>query len=273
MSPPIDLLVEQVRATHPGLMVIVTGAGVSHASGIPTFRGSDPDAVWAHDVTELGTFAYFARDPVGSWRWYLKRFEHLEGAEPNDAHRACVALESWQLARGGDFLLITQNIDTLHRRAGSTRLVEVHGRADRVRCPEDGCPLGAPRGSLPRDQLELAAFTANPGPETLPRCPKCSSPLRQHVLWFDEYYTSHDDYAFDHVVEASARARLLLFVGTSFSVGVTDLLLRAGNARRIPMFSIDPSGVAPTRGMVAIPEPAEAVLPELVRRVTKDPGD
>lgn len=263
-SPQLQSLAGHLKSAADGLLLIVTGAGVSLASGIPTFRGSDPDAIWARDVTELGTFRYFQQDPVGSWRWYLHRFEKVQGARPNAAHVACAALEQWQTGRGGDFLLVTQNIDTLHRQAGTERLVEVHGRSDRARCSRDGCELGSPRGSIARSRLDLAHFAANPSPETLPRCPKCHSPLRQHVLWFDEYYSSHEDYQFDRVITASSLCEVMVFIGTSFSVGVTELLLRSGLVRSIPMFSVDPSGAVPTQRMTPIPEPAETALPTLV---------
>ena len=69
-----------------GLVLVLTGAGVSLASGLPTFRGTDPDAIWTKDVTEMGTRRYFQRDPVGSWLWYGKRFASLAGAQPNPAH-------------------------------------------------------------------------------------------------------------------------------------------------------------------------------------------
>src|SRR3954462_3258093 len=95
-------------------ILVVTGAGVSHASGIATFRGTDPGAVWATSVKEKGTWAYFERDPVGSWTWYLARFDGLAGKLPNPGHQALVALESFQQARGGAHLLVTQNIDCLH---------------------------------------------------------------------------------------------------------------------------------------------------------------
>ena len=73
-------------------MLVVTGAGISLASGIPTFRGRDPGAIWKRDVTELGTFRYFSEEPVGSWRWYLSRFAKTVGAKPNPAHTALVRL-------------------------------------------------------------------------------------------------------------------------------------------------------------------------------------
>jgi NAD-dependent deacetylase len=239
--------------------VVLTGAGMSVASGIPTFRGTDPDAVWARDVMELGTFRFFRQDPVASWRWYRSRFAAIEGAEPNAGHHALAALERWQAARGRDWLLVTQNIDTLHARAGSQALVEVHGRADRVRCVSRACPNAGPNGSLARSDIDFATFDAAPSLATLPRCPACSSPVRAHVLWFDESYTDHADYQFQRVMSAFARADLLLFVGTSFSVGITAAALDAP----APKWSIDagdgeaPDGVRLVRGA------QEVLLPEL----------
>jgi hypothetical protein len=86
-----------------GPIAVVTGAGVSLASGIPTFRGPDPGAVWTQDVTALGTHRYFREDPAGSWRWYLARFDGLADKVPNDAHLALAALERWQVGRGEAF--------------------------------------------------------------------------------------------------------------------------------------------------------------------------
>ncbi|MGE0709180.1 MAG: NAD-dependent deacetylase [Planctomycetota bacterium] len=258
----LDALADVFRALRSRYLVAITGAGVSLASGIPTFRGSDPGAVWANDVMEMGTLRFFRRDPVESWRWYLHRFSKTLDARPNPAHEALARLERWQ-EREGRFLLVTQNIDTLHAQAGSRALVEVHGRADRVRCPAPGCEHGAPRGSLPRADLDLAPFLADPDEAHLPRCPACGDVLRQHVLWFDEYYQSHEDYQWERVLHASEHADLLLLVGTSCSVGVTELFLRAAQLRRIPVVLVDP-GEAPDLPMLQVQAPAEAFLPALV---------
>jgi NAD-dependent deacetylase len=247
-------------------VLFVTGAGISLASGIPTFRGKDPGAVWAKDVTELGTVRYFHAEPAGSWKWYLGRFEKVLLAEPNAGHRALVELEQWQLARGGQFLLITQNVDPLHERAGSKQLVKVHGSADRVRCSNDGCRFAAPAGSIPRAQVDLAAFLANPIDANVPRCPACGELLRQHVLWFDEYYTGHQDYQWRRVLEAASTAALVVFVGTSFSVGVTQLVLEAAQDRGVPVFSIDPAARA-SPGIIGIAAAAEVTLAEVCRAV------
>lgn len=244
-------------------LLVLTGAGMGLASGIPTFRGTDPDAVWAKDVMEMGTFGYFRRDPVGSWRWYRSRFASLEGARPNAGHEALVRLEAWQAARGRELLLVTQNIDTLHRQAGSRNLVEVHGRADRVRCPRRGCVHAAPSGSIPRADVDFTAFDHEPTVANLPVCPVCGEILRAHVLWFDEYYTEHVDYGFDRVVRGLRRADLVVFVGTSFSVGVTAAALDAD----APKWTIDVAGAAAPPGVRLLAGAQEVVLPALVERL------
>ena len=251
-----------IQGVGAGYLVVVTGAGVSHASGIPTFRGTDPGAVWKRDVTELGTNRYFEEDPAGSWSWYTSRFDIVLDKQPNPAHHALAAIERWQVARGGDFLLVTQNVDPLHERAGSERLVKVHGSADRVRCSRHGCVHGAPRGSLPRADIDMAAFTAEPVAANVPCCPSCGALLRQHVLWFDEFYDEHRDYQWDRVVDAARTMDACLFVGTSFSVGVTDLFLRGGLMTARPMLAIDPGAASPPHASVTLlREASESLLP------------
>jgi NAD-dependent deacetylase len=273
LAAAVAPLAADLRAVDRALVLVITGAGISLASGIPTFRGSDPGAVWKRDVTELGTHRFFLEDPVASWQWYLSRFEKVLGAEPNPAHHALVDLERWQQARGGELLLVTQNIDTLHRLAGSRALVEVHGAADRVRCSRWGCTLGAPSGSLPRREIDQARFLGAPGPATLPRCPRCSAILRQHVLWFDETYDEHDDYQWERVIAAAHRAALVLFVGTSFSVGVTALVLERALSRRLPTWSIDPGAIPPPHPRVRwLRAGSELLLPALVRDLASPAG-
>ena len=268
MEAAFDRLAEVLEKTSNGLILVITGAGVSLASGIPTFRGSDEGAVWNNDVLEMGTDAYFRRDPVGSWQWSLKLFDKIVGAEPNPAHQAIAALERWQLDRGGRFLLVTQNIDTLHEKAGSRELVKVHGTVDRVRCARVGCRHGAPYGSLARSEVDMEAFTASPSRETLPLCPECGSLVRQHVLWFDEYYSDHEDYQWRRTQQAAEMAHVVLFAGTSFAVGVTELAVQYAGSVGIPIFSVDPaahgsrsSGITPLRAR------AEELLPALCQRL------
>jgi NAD-dependent deacetylase len=270
-SKTIDELEQAVRSSEPESLLVVTGAGVSLASGIPTFRGTDPDAVWSKDVTELGTWRYFHEDPVGSWRFYLHRFDRLMGVQPNPAHHAIAGLERWQLGRGGKFLLITQNIDGLHRAAGSNELIEVHGRADRVRCSGLRCANAEPKGSLPRSDFNFEAFRQAPSLLNLPRCPACSELVRPHVLWFDERYDQHRDFQIERALQFAKRASTMIFVGTSFAVGLTDMVLGHGLAKQASMFSIDPSGRSPHRKVGLVLQNAEVALPELVARLEGRP--
>lgn len=258
------LLIDAI-ADERGLILVLTGAGISLASGIPTFRGSDEGAVWTRDVTELGTYRYFQHDPAGSWQWYRQRFRAAQGAKPNAAHVALAALEQWHVDRGGEFLLVTQNIDTLHEQAGSVEIAKVHGSADRARCSKARCPLGSIR-TLAVADLDFAAFEREPRSETIPRCPECHSLMRPHVLWFDELYTSHLDYRWSRVLEACEGMRLVLAVGTSFSVGVTDLIRREANRRGVQLFIIDPSAPSDLAvpEAVHVREKAEELLPMVV---------
>ena len=266
-------LATAIEETGAGFLAVVTGAGVSFASGIPTFRGADPGAVWKRDITELGTNRYFMEDPAGSWSWYTSRFDIVLEKRPNPAHRALAAIERWQAARGGRFLLVTQNVDPLHERAGSERLVKVHGSADRVRCSKRRCVHGAPHGSLPRSGVDMLSFKSDPVAANVPRCPSCGSLLRQHVLWFDEFYDEHRDYQWDRVVEAAQSMDLCLFVGTSFSVGVTDLFLRGGLTAGRPMLAIDPGAAAsPHPSVTLFREPSEVLLPAVCERIGAGPG-
>jgi len=264
MDPDSRRLASAIDAA-PGLIVLVTGAGISLASGIPTFRGSDPGAIWARDVTEMATLRYFQADPAGSWRWYRGRFQGILAAQPNPAHRAVAALERWQAGRRRDFLLVTQNIDTLHERAGSARVAKVHGSADRCRCSDAMCRLGAVE-SIALDAVDFTEFDREPRLAAIPACPACGSRVRPHVLWFDELYVSHADYQW-HVVDAAAgRITLLICIGTSLAVGVTSFLQSAAAAARAPVFLIDP-GERPRdahHAMVHVRAMAEELLPDVV---------
>ncbi|HYI10992.1 MAG TPA: Sir2 family NAD-dependent protein deacetylase [Thermoanaerobaculia bacterium] len=255
------MLIDAIAAER-GLMLVLTGAGISLASGIPTFRGTDEGAVWTRDVTELGTYRFFERDPVRSWQWYRQRFRTALGAKPNAAHFALAELERWHRDRGGQFLLVTQNIDTLHEQAGSVEFAKVHGSADRARCSSLRCSSGSTETVAVTD-LDFSGFEREPRLEAIPRCPQCHSLMRPHVLWFDEMYTGHVDYRWSTVTEACDRMGLALAVGTSFSVGVTELVGRAANQRKAPMFIVDPTADPGPRGLhaVHVREKAEDLLP------------
>jgi NAD-dependent deacetylase len=272
-SSPSQVIAAALRRAE-GATLVLTGAGVSAASGIPTFRGEDEHAVWKHDVLERATRRYFVKDPVGSWRWYRGRFSRLALAQPNAAHSALVDIERWHTATGlQHFLLVTQNIDPLHERAGSGRLVKIHGSSDLVRCSAARC-----RGSAeptPIASVDFAPFDERPLLSTLPRCPLCRALMRPHILWFDETYDSHPGYQWSRVAEASRTMRLVLAIGTSFSVNITAYVGNAAGARGIPLIVVDPGDVdiaefeTPT---LHVRERAEVILPVVAALLTSGCG-
>jgi NAD-dependent deacetylase len=219
MEPELLRILSDVRDRR-GRIVVLTGAGISAESGIPTFRGKD--GYWVvgsrnYLPQEMATHDMFERAPEEVWRWYLHRFGVCKDAQPNAGHGALVALER---AIGDRFTLVTQNIDGLHRRAGSKRVFCIHGDAAWVRCDAE-CGLGivdlppiVPRGDGPITPAERTALT----------CPRCGEWLRPHVLWFDEYY-DEEHYRMDSALRAATAADLLLVVGTS---GATNLPMQIG---------------------------------------------
>lgn len=270
MQSAIEQLAQDLSASQN--IVILTGAGISVASGIPPFRKS-ADAVWERDVTELGTRRFFQRSPLESWLWYLNRFERLLDKEPNPAHHAIHELEEWGRARNKDVTLVTQNVDLLHRKAGSEDLIEIHGRADQGRCSEEGsCEYASPRGTIPTSQLALDRLTQSKQATELPRCPQCDSIIRPHILWFDEYYTEHEDYQFERAMRSFAEADLFICSGTSFSVGITALALNEVERRGVKMWGVDPSPDHEVFDLISwVTEPSEQVFPLLMRQLSASP--
>lgn len=245
-------------------LFVITGAGISVASGIAPFRGTDPDAVWNRDVTEKGTFAYFREDVLGSWTWYCTRFASLFGKKPNPAHYATAELVRYFEKRNKHCALVTQNIDGLHKTDPDLDVIEVHGSAQYLRCATRGCCFGEPTGRIPFTNEMLETFVNEPKLSNIPTCPACGDYLRPHVLWFDEYYTAHNDYRFQDFQERLYDAQLCLCIGTSFSVGVTAAVIQHAFSIDIPLWVIDP--VDPNNVYVHwVQGKAEEVLPELIQ--------
>jgi NAD-dependent deacetylase len=220
MEEKLARILHETRSSG-GRVVALTGAGVSAESGIPTFRGKE--GYWVvgsrnYMPQEMATREMFDHAPEEVWRWYLYRFGVCRGAAPNAGHEALVRLER---ALGERFTLVTQNIDGLHRRAGSERVFCIHGDAKFVRCAAE-CGAGL---------LELPDFPARGRDDPFSdedrarlRCPRCGGWLRPHVLWFDEFY-DEENYRLDSALRAAASADLLLVVGTS---GATNLPMQIG---------------------------------------------
>ena len=117
--------------------------------------------------------------------------------------------------------------------------------------------------------MPIAAFLAAPTDANVPRCPQCGARLRQHVLWFDEMYSGHADYDWPRVERAARDAALVIFVGTSFSVGVTDFVLTQAVRRGRPVYSVDPGAVEPDPSVRVVAAPAEQALPALVSALAR----
>lgn len=172
-SDPIDIpheLREIVRSSRP--VLVLTGAGVSAESGIGTFRG--PGAFWGkYNPMDVASPEGFARDPKAVWEWYLERREQIRHAEPNPGHVALAQYQDQVEARGGEFLLATQNIDRLHQRAGSRDVAELHGSIWRTRCTRTG------------QEYDDSEVTIEDGP--IPPLSPHGAMLRPAVVWFGEY--------------------------------------------------------------------------------------
>lgn len=179
-------------------IVVLTGAGISAESGVPTFR--DADGLWeGHDVVEVASPEGYAADPVLVQTFYDARRRALELVEPNPAHEALARLER---ALGDNFLLVTQNIDDLHERAGSTRVLHMHGELRSALCAN--CETRMPWLG------DLGAAAEVPAP----KCPVCDrSALRPDVVWFGEV-----PYDMPRIVAALETVDLFVSIGTSGAV-------------------------------------------------------
>ncbi|HSO18404.1 MAG TPA: Sir2 family NAD-dependent protein deacetylase [Desulfosarcina sp.] len=223
------LLNETIRRN--GQVTVLSGAGISAESGIPTFRG--PEGFWTvgsrqYHPQEMATAAMFNRDPESVWVWYLYRWGLCRRARPNDGHRAVAAMEK---GLGDRFALITQNVDGLHIRAGSSlqRTFQIHGNIFYTRCAS-ACTddiLALPAGL---GDKQKGGFLTDPERRRL-KCRDCGSWLRPHVLWFDESYNERH-YHFRSALKTADRTRLLITVGTTGTTTlpsyVVERVLRGG---------------------------------------------
>lgn len=230
MEDKLDRVIERWAAGTSHLTVL-TGAGISAESGIPTFRG--PEGYWTvgsqvYRPQEMATLAMFEQQPEAVWDWYLHRREVCRRARPNAGHRALVAIGA---LFPGRYALVTQNVDNLHLRAGSDPAVtyQIHGNLFYMRCVRPCGPGSFPLPELPARNAERTGLTA--AERRLLRCPLCRGPVRPHVLWFDETYDERY-YRSESALRAAVRTGLLIVVGTS---GATSLpqhialtVLRAG---------------------------------------------
>ena len=200
-------------ACVPGGVAVLTGAGMSAESGIPTFRDAMTGLWLRFDPAQLASDEGFRADPARVWQWYAERRMGVRQAQPNAGHRA---LAAFALAQPGVLTLVTQNVDDLHQRAGNTDTLRLHGDILQDRWLER-CPLG-------ENCLPERALAGDP-----PRCGECGNLVRPGVVWFGE---SLPLAALQAAEAAAARCRLMLVVGTSGAVwpaaGLAGVARRAG---------------------------------------------
>jgi NAD-dependent deacetylase len=225
---------------------VLTGAGISAESGVPTFRDAQT-GMWAKfDPLELATPDAFRRNAKLVWDWYAWRRELIGQAKPNAGHHALAALEP--VVPG--LLLITQNVDGLHQAAGSTQVVELHGNIRRVKCSREGTLVEEWDDSSPREA---------------PRCARCGAFLRPDVVWFEE---TLPDEALARAERAARDCDVLLVIGTTAEVYPAAMLPTYARHHGAAIVEINPN---PTRLSdrvdYALRGPSGVALPTLVAAV------
>ena len=231
----------KARLACARVVTVLTGAGISADSGVPTFRGAD--GLWRnYRAEDLATSEAFARDPRLVWEWYNWRRELIAVKNPNAAHHALVELER----RVERFWLITQNVDGLHPAAGSRKLSEIHGNIWKVRCTQ--CRQVHTNREVPIP--------------ILPLCPACGGLLRPHIVWFGESLDPDD---LDRSVAAVGSCEVLLIIGTSGVVhpaaSFASLAKQAGAF--VAEINVDPTPNSQVVD-VAIRGRAAEIVPELL---------
>jgi len=231
-------------------ITVLTGAGVSAESGVPTFRDAQT-GLWAEfKPEELATPSAFRRNPRLVWEWYAWRRKLVAEAKPNAAHIALIEMEK----RIPDFTLITQNVDDLHRRAGSVNVIELHGNITRTKC---------------FDENLLMTTWADTG-EVPPRCPRCGGLLRPDVVWFEEAMPEEET---ARAFGRSANCDVFLCIGTSSVVyPAASLPFEAlENGAIVVEINTEPTQLTGKADYV-LSGPAGILLPELIRTVWSDGG-
>ena len=231
---------------------VFTGAGASKESGLPTFR--DEDGVWkVYDPMTTATMEGFTHDPVMVWNMYRMRQKQISQAQPNPGHITLAQMEGHY----SEFLMATQNVDDLHERAGSEKLVKIHGDAWQMRCLECGRIYDTRDFDFPDE------FTQ----ETLPTCPADDALCRPNIVWFGEYLPFEP---ITSATNASASCDLMLIVGTSGEVSNGYGFAQYALTNGAKVVEINPKEGALTRhAHFWIAEPAGVALPRLWDLVTR----
>jgi NAD-dependent deacetylase len=225
-------------------IVFVTGAGISQESGIPTFRGKD--GLWRkYDPMKLATIDAFYEDPKMVWEWYEERRQNILGANPNPGHTAIAELEKYKQVS-----VLTQNIDGLHQRAGSTQVYELHGSIITIKCTV--CNF--------KDKIATSFLQ-------LPPLCECGNMLRPDVVWFGEPLPQ---YVWQSAIEQASSCDVMIVVGTSLTVSPANLLpvYAKQNGAIIIEVNIEQTPMSSSMD-ISIRSSAARAIPDLVSIVSK----
>jgi NAD-dependent protein deacetylase/lipoamidase len=252
-------------------VLVLTGAGVSAESGIPTFRGND--GYWRNlDPMKLATPEAFARDPQLVWEWYCERRKRIRNAQPNAAHEAIARLAEYT----DDLLLVTQNVDDLHARAGmpAEKMVQIHGNIFVTRCSRCSCSveLGdnatkeirdhiGPAGARPSNEHEQLE---NEQQRIIPKCSRCTALMRPGVVWFGEQLPWNELERVENFVDGGG-CDVVIVAGTTATFGyIIDWALRGGRGGA-EIIEINPEETPLSRYATRlVREPAALALPRIV---------
>jgi NAD-dependent deacetylase len=221
-------------------IVFITGAGISQESGIPTFRGKD--GLWRnHDAMKLATIDAFYDNPKLVWEWYNERRMNVFQAQSNPGHRAITELEKY-----ADVVVLTQNIDGLHQKSGSSKVLELHGSIVKIKC------------SVCDYKEEILTEISN-----LPPLCKCGNILRPDVVWFGE---SLPQDVWQNAMNFASECDLMIIAGTSLVVSPANTLPIYAKQNNATLIEINPEDTVMSREMnLVIRNTSAKSLPELVR--------
>jgi len=240
-----DLEIAAVRRSSVVRVLVITGAGVSAESGIPTFRGKD--GYWRNlDPIKLATPEAFARDPELVWQWYRERRRQISDAQPNAAHEAIANLAHC----ADEFLLVTQNVDDLHERAGLAKaeMVQIHGDIFITRCSR-------------------CDFWQEQEQNGVPRCAKCDALMRPGVVWFGEPLPLPETQRVEKYLQRDP-CGVVIVAGTTATFGyIIDWALRASR-RGGELIEVNPEETPLSRFATRlVQEPAALALPRIVNQM------
>jgi len=232
------------QLTTANKIVFVTGAGISQESGIPTFRGND--GLWRkHDPMKLATIDAFNEDPKLVWEWYEDRRKNILASKPNPGHKAIADLEKYK-----QVIVLTQNIDGLHQRAGSSRVLELHGSIIRIKCTA----------------CDFVDDIKKKFEEIPPKC-KCGNILRPDVVWFGESLPQN---VWQEAIKHANSCDVMIICGTSLVVSPANTLPMYAKQNNASLIEVNPEETPMSQEMdLCLKKTTAEALPKLITLFSK----